>query len=392
MDITQQDFDHNRSEPVSKILRVVTLASRTGRYGGPFDTAMRQAAILTRGGASVTLLAGCLRNDRPRLTDLEFADVTARKVYPIFPRMGFSALLSGGMIFSIIREVRKADAVHISYAREAVPLLATFVALCLGKLTILQPHGMMTSRASAVNRVVDLIALPMLRRANTVVSLTSQESNDLISLAGIEKSNIVQLGNPLPANLLDSECVSNTIPNQALFLSRLHPRKRLADYVEAARIAEREGWPDKYHVVGPDEGDLRQLRDEVPANLHYEGSLPGALVAERVRACSVFVMVSFKEPWGNVLAIALALGKPVVVTSSAAVAENIQSCNAGIVVADHSPGEIARAIHEITSNPIVYSQKASGAIKYADTFLSYSAQNRALSRILNMSHGESDEA
>jgi hypothetical protein len=43
---------------------VVTLASATGQYGGPYDTARRQARLAAMMGADVALVAAHLPGDR----------------------------------------------------------------------------------------------------------------------------------------------------------------------------------------------------------------------------------------------------------------------------------------------------------------------------------------
>src|SRR5689334_13204739 len=49
----------------SRVVRVVTLASASGRYGGPYDTARYQAAVLERAGMTCTIAAGHTENDAP---------------------------------------------------------------------------------------------------------------------------------------------------------------------------------------------------------------------------------------------------------------------------------------------------------------------------------------
>lgn len=47
-----------------RVCRVVTLASATGQYGGPYDTARRQARLAAMMGADVALVAAHLPGDR----------------------------------------------------------------------------------------------------------------------------------------------------------------------------------------------------------------------------------------------------------------------------------------------------------------------------------------
>ncbi|KLN70451.1 hypothetical protein ABM90_17165 [Rhodococcus erythropolis] len=302
------------------------------------------------------------------------------QVRQIFSLLGFSGLISVGGICKIVANVRKSDIVHISYAREIIPLLAAVVAILFGKRIIIQPHGMMTARKSYINSLVDIVALPVLRRADSIISLTKRETSDIRELTGVGENMCFELGNPLPTGLSIKMNACEGRGVQALFLSRLHPRKRLRDFIGAAQIAAANGWVDQYRVVGPDEGDLNQIEQAACRNLHYEGAIGGDKVADRVDQCDVFVMVSENEPWGNVLATALALGKPVVVTKSSAIASSVSSFNAGIVVDDRNPAAVADAVHRILSDTALYSKLAFGANRYSSEHLLPEAQQKNLLR------------
>ena len=312
-----------------QVLRVVAIASKTGKYGGPFDTACRQAELATTQGMKVAVLAGALAGDRPDGT--EFLQTrTVRKL----TKRSFVLTHSASLALALLRATRRADVVHISYSREAIPLSAALFAHVFRRRLILQPHGMLTSRSSLIHRALDLAVTKRLVGSETlIVALSSSEAAQLAAWHPATRNNIIVMGNPAPVGLkaLDD---SRPISQVALFV-----------------LAAEKGWYDRYEVLGPDEGELDRLKEiaERTNNLHYSGATTSEGVISRLQQAGVFVLPSANEPWGNVVVAALKMGVPVVVTESAVLAEVVRARGAGIVVNDESPDEIAAAVHEILS-------------------------------------------
>lgn len=106
-----------------------------------------------------------------------------------------------------------------------------------------------------------------------------------------------------------------------LFLGRIHPVRGLLELVEAWRIARPEGW--KMIIAGPDEGGHQQI---VEAAIHqaglqddfeFTGSVYGDEKKALYRSADIFVLPTFSENFGLVVAEALACGVPVITTKGA---------------------------------------------------------------------------
>ncbi len=109
----------------------------------------------------------------------------------------------------------------------------------------------------------------------------------------------------------------------ALFLSRVHPKKGLLNLVRA--WAALDGCAEDWHlvVVGPDEAGHRAeveaaaRREGVAARVSFPGPVYGESKAALMAHAEVFVLPTFSENFGIVVAESLAAGTPVVTTTGA---------------------------------------------------------------------------
>jgi glycosyltransferase involved in cell wall biosynthesis len=192
---------------------------------------------------------------------------------------------------------------------------------------------MLTSRTSRAHEVIDALLRPLLRRVHHWVALTTTEQRDLRLRFGPSVRDISVIGNPVPID--DSAAdrlheLGATPDGSAVFIARLHPRKRVLDFAAA------------------DQGDLAALlrRVEVLPNLIYEGQVDSSAIPALLAGSSAFVLASRDEPWGNALATSVTLGVPSVLTRSSALAEVLDGRPGVHVVEDGDAVAIAAAVHE----------------------------------------------
>lgn len=364
-----------------QFVSVVTLGSATGRYGGPYDTALRQARIASENGAKAVLLAGYLDGDAPPpSTEGDGVTLKLAKVRRIFPSKAYTGLFSFEMLRELINAIRSADYVRVSTSRELIPMIALIVAALLSKPVVAQPHGMLTSRTSRLHKLIDVFLRPLVLRSAVIVSLTDVEQGDLKTWLGERTLPEMRvLGNPVPSDI-GAHREKRTAGSDAVFVARLHPRKRVDVFVEASKISQSNGWQEIYAVVGPDDGDLHIVMETINSGksaLVYEGAVSAEEVTARVSRAGVFVLTSQAEPWGNVLAIALACGVPVVVTRSAALAGLIKNAEAGLIVEDGDAREVAHAVHLLLNDQELYHRTSKSALLLADSMLTDEGQRRS---------------
>ncbi len=347
-----------------RVLSVVSIASATGAYGGPFDIAIQQARLLDEDGVVIRVFAGAFRGDEPDRSP-QLRIFRARRV---LPRVGFAGVMSWPLVPALWVAIKRADVAHIALAREPIPLISILIARLRGTPVIAQPHGMLTSRTTPWHRAFDFfVTRPLIGARTSLVALTDVEARELAHWRGDSAANVGVLGNPVPAGVRpEVRSRKGAVAADVAFIARLHPRKRVAVFSSAAAEAENAGWTEQYSVLGPDEGDLPELLRAVARldNLHYEGATDADGVVDRLRRADLFVLTAHSEPWGNVLATALTLGRPVVVTASAALAGLVGQYRAGIVVADDDAGGVAVAVHSILTEGS-YGEYAANSVRLA---------------------------
>lgn len=106
---------------------------------------------------------------------------------------------------------------------------------------------------------------------------------------------------------------------EVLFLSRIHPVKGIENLVTAWSQVAKDGW--RLRIVGSDsDGHSRVVADRIcelglSENVTIEGPLHGQEKWRRMIDADVFVLPSFSENFGIVVAEALAAGTPVITTT-----------------------------------------------------------------------------
>ncbi|NUU14580.1 glycosyltransferase [Curtobacterium pusillum] len=228
-----------------------------------------------------------------------------------------------------------------------------------------QPHGMLAPSTSSFRRLFDkFVTRLVLARAKEVYFLNSAEAAALQNL-GARASQLHRLGNGVAC--IDRPSVrhpSSGLPVRVLFAARLHPRKRVGVFLEAAadliRGTSGDDW--RFMVVGPDEGDLklvlRSIESESSAGcLSYGGALEHSQLLKLMRQTDIFVLCSEDEPFGLAALEAMAAGSATVVTEGTGLTE-YQTVEKSIATFDGSASGLAAAIVNVRREIGTYSRAA----------------------------------
>lgn len=195
----------------------------------------------------------------------------------------------------------------------------------MGVPMVIHPRGMLEPWAMNYHRMRKRLAMLAyqrrdLERASAFVA-TSQGEYESIRRAGII-APVALIPNGVD---LDAEEVCRDSPRgppnvkTALFLSRVHPSKGLLELIRAWQRIRPAGW--RLRIAGPDEnGHLAEVLSlartlEVDGTIDYLGFVDGADKRRVFQSADVFILPSFSENFGVVVAEALAQGLPVITTT-----------------------------------------------------------------------------
>jgi glycosyltransferase involved in cell wall biosynthesis len=334
-----------------RIVHVVTLVGDDGAYGGPVSVATGQLGELAARGHEVELLA-LWRGAAAAPGTLDGVPLRTRRARSLVPGQGFLGLFHPLFAVDLWRRLRGADVVHVHAGRDLVSLAALAVAVLRRRRFVVQTHGMVQPRRSAVARFFDRVYVPLLRRARRALVLTAQEEAGLREVFGRKSPPLLRLPNGV--RVVDAG-LPETTPGDVLYLARLHERKRPEAFVEMAALVHKEAPEARFTLHGSDEGRLPAVLDLIDARgltgtVTYAGPLDHATAVRRTAAACVYVLPSVNEPFPMSLLEALAAGTPAVCTDSCGIAAELAARGAALVT-DGTPEAMADAVLSLLTDP-----------------------------------------
>ena len=342
-----------------RIVQCVTLASTDGAFGGPLAVAIEQSRELARLGHDVTLLAAWDGEIELRVPGVRVVLARGTRV----PGTGFSGVHAASLVRWLRQNRTTIDVVHVHFGRHLLDLCVAETARRLGITYVLQTHGMVMPDHRLPIRVLDALRTRrLLREALAVLTLSDRETQGVDAIAPGAAVRTIRNG----TRPVERPTRGPSATPEVLFLSRLHPRKRVLAFTEAARIVASSNAEVRFSVVGPDEGDLPELQEfidqhpEVP--LTYEGSSPPGTGATRIAEADVYVLPSFGEVFPMALLEALAAGTPVVTTSDCAIAPALEQAGAALVT-DGTPDAIASAVQQLLQDQALRDRQRDAGIR-----------------------------
>lgn len=188
---------------------------------------------------------------------------------------------------------------------------------------VLTTRGMLEPWARRHNRWKKTIAWygyqkRILRDASLLHATADAEAQNLRDL-GLQAPIVVAHNGVDVPDAPKTQC-SPDGPRTALFLSRIHPKKGLFNLMDAWAAVRPSGW--RLLVVGPDENHESDVRTRARANgIADDVSFPGPVADDDkwdlYRSSDLFVLPTFSENFGVVVAEALASGIPAITTTGA---------------------------------------------------------------------------
>lgn len=206
------------------------------------------------------------------------------------------------------------------------PFLAAFglCAIRFGIPYIVAPHGMLEPWSLTARRQRKRLALStyqglILARASALHATSEQEAENLLSLK-VSKAPVYVVPNAVrePGAGPLAPAALPSAKRTLLFVSRIHEKKGLDLLLAAWNALRPAGW--NLLIVGS--GETRyvdRLKQYVKAHglseVEFRSHLEGEALEETFRSASLFVLPTYSENFGNVVAEALIRGLPVITTT-----------------------------------------------------------------------------
>lgn len=285
-------------------MRVLLVATSFDRsYGGPASSVPQLGAALAASGIDVGLWAP---NNTARL-------VQGKE----------GTTLLGGTLDQACAAFGRPDVIHDNGIWLAHNHQVAQRALRASIPRIVSTRGMLEPWALNYKRLRKRVAWTLYQRRDL------ERAALLHATASMEADNIARLGLRVPVATIPNGidvAIRTRAPyadpartRVALFLSRIHPKKGLPTLIEAWRLVRPSNW--ELHVAGPDESghraDIERLvtRAGLAQTIKLIGPRDGEAKADAYRTADLFVLPSFSENFGIVIAEALAYGTPVLSTT-----------------------------------------------------------------------------
>jgi glycosyltransferase involved in cell wall biosynthesis len=234
-----------------------------------------------------------------------------------------SGLLSRAIALVNYCNANRFDIVHIHGTWTPILAIASFIALFKKIPLIISPHGCLEPWALQHRGFKKKFALALYQhwifsKAALMVATAKQELFSIRQIGVSVPIAVIPNGVDIP---VEPVFVNSGVMRKFLFLSRLHPKKGLSDLVMAWAKVRRPGWT--FVIAGPDENghraEMETLIDSLGLKEDFEftglalGEKKEALFAE----ADVFILPTYSENFGLVVAEALAREIPVITTTGA---------------------------------------------------------------------------
>ncbi|HUI62346.1 MAG TPA: glycosyltransferase [Steroidobacteraceae bacterium] len=346
-----------------RILHVVPTYYPAVRYGGPIRSVHGLASALARRGHDVhvytTNMDGETDMDVALDRPVELDGVHVR--YFSVPRLR-RLCWSPGLEQELRRTVSSFDIVHLHSVFLLPTRAAARAAAGAGVPYVLAPRGMLVrDMIRRRNRWIKTLWIALVEQmtvahAAGLHATAELEAQELRALFGAVLPEVMHVPNGVewPAEHLPLDATPfAALPRPyALFLSRISWKKGLDRLLRAWRDV-----PDLPLVIAgnDDENYLPTLEAlarslGVAHRVRFVGAVSDAHKWALYESAELFVLPSYSENFGNVVAEAMAMACPVIVSPEVGIASLVQQEAAGIVT-DCEPESLVGAIHRLRSDP-----------------------------------------
>ena len=264
-----------------------------------------------------------------------------------------------------------ADVVHMHVPWDFVCCRVAGVANRLGVPYVVALHGMlddwcMEQRGWKKRLYLSIAGRRLLERAAAVHCTCRIEADQASRWYPRGRSEVIPLiFNPsafkeLPGPELARRAYASALGDDGepvvLFLSRLHPKKRLDILIDAMARLREIGPPCRLVIAGTGEPEYEQsMRDLVTRHdlgdrVEFVGFVSGQEKISLYQACDLFVLPTDQDTWPFALIEPLACGLPLVTTRGVDIWQDLES-SGGAVIVETTPANLAETIKDLIDDP-----------------------------------------
>lgn len=330
---------------------VHTVGSLDPAAGGPSRTVIAMCDALAASGMSVQIVTAAARGGRKALQpQREAINVTTVPATPVWTR----ARQFYQQVRSHLGQGSK-SLVHDHGVWLATNGASFRAATAAGVPYVLTPRGMLEPWALEHRAWKKKVAWYTYQRyivhgAALLHATAWAEARQLRALGLQTPILVTPNGVKVPAQWKQEPSRGST--RQALFLSRVHPKKGLLNLIKAWAAVRPDNW--RLVIAGPDEANHRAeveaaaAREGVEDMVSFTGSIADEAKWTLYRTSDLFVLPTYSENFGVVVAEALASGVPVITTTGAPWSIlNEQDCGWWIEI---GVGPLQQALREATAS------------------------------------------
>jgi glycosyltransferase involved in cell wall biosynthesis len=341
-----------------RILQVVPTYLPAVRYGGPIRSVHSLAKALVERGHDVHVFTSSVDGpndlDVPLGAPVDLAGVQVR-YFPV--RFMRRLYWCPSLARALRQDIHSFDVVHV----HSVFLWPTWAAARIAKRAgvpyVVSPRGMLGTQVirgksqllkSAWIRVIEQRTI----RESAALHVTADLEREEIEALGLRTPKFHCIGNgvswPVNRSSLAEGPYCGLARPYALFLSRIDAKKGLDRLIAAWK------WVPELTLIiaGNDESGYRLELEKIAAENKVESRVRflGMVADEHKWAlyenAAMFILPSYSENFGNVVAEAMAMGCPVIVTPEVGLANLVRDSGAGEVV-DGEPRALAEAVRAL---------------------------------------------
>lgn len=359
--------------------------------GGPSVAARLMARASVRAGLTVDVAT--TNDNDSALLDVPLNEPVSEDGvrYHYFARDARPYTVSRALAAWLRAHVGDYDVAHLHALFSFSTTAAAMAAHRRGVPYIVRPLGVlarygMAQHAGLKQLSWHLVERHVLKGAAAVHFTSIAERDEARRLPGLWQSAVVPLGVELGgfSTTRDRAWLKTHAPHFAhdvvfLFLSRIHPKKRLDLVIAAVQRLRADGVRAALVVAGAGEpGYVAQLQ-KTTDGVHWAGHVHGAEKLALLAAADAFVLPSINENFGIAVVEALASGLPVVITEGVAIHREIERANAGMIV-DAAVEALAGALHRLVAGDVRRQLGANGRA-LAEQEFSVEAMARGISAL-----------